>query len=71
MINAYAALEAGGKLVPWQYQPNELGRDEVEIAVDYCGICHSDVSMLDNEWGMSAYPLVAGHEVVGRIILNR
>ena len=67
MINAYAALEAGGKLVPWQYQPNELGRDEVEIAVDYCGICHSDVSMLDNEWGMSAYPLVAGHEVVGRI----
>ena len=67
MINAYAALEAGGKLVKWQYEPGALGRDEVEIAVDYCGICHSDVSMLDNEWGMSAYPLVAGHEVVGRI----
>lgn len=67
MINAYAALEAGGKLVPWQYKPGTLGRDEVEIEVDYCGICHSDVSMLNNEWGMSAYPLVAGHEVVGRI----
>ena len=67
MINAYAALEAGGKLLPWQYEPAALGRDEVEIEVDYCGICHSDISMLNNEWGMSAYPLVAGHEVVGRI----
>ena len=67
MINAYAAMEAGGKLQAWQYEPAPLGPDEVEIEVDYCGICHSDVSMLDNEWGMSAYPLVAGHEVVGRI----
>lgn len=67
MINAYAALEANSKLVPWQYEPGTLGRDDVEIEVDYCGICHSDLSMLNNEWGMSAYPLVAGHEVVGRI----
>ncbi|MDP2713661.1 NAD(P)-dependent alcohol dehydrogenase [Rheinheimera sp.] len=67
MINAYAAPEANAKLVPWQYEPGALGRDDVEIDVDYCGICHSDVSMLNNEWGMSAYPLVAGHEVVGRI----
>ena len=67
MINAYAALDAGGKLVPWQYEPGALGQDEVEIEVDYCGICHSDISMLQNEWGMSDYPLVAGHEVVGRI----
>jgi len=67
MINAYAAMKANSKLVPWQYEPGKLGRDDVEIEVDYCGICHSDVSMLDNEWGMSAYPLVAGHEVVGRI----
>ena len=67
MINAYAALEAGGKLVPWQYNAGALGRNDVEIDVEYCGICHSDISMLDNEWGMSAYPLVAGHEVVGRI----
>uniref|UniRef100_A0A486XHS3 alcohol dehydrogenase (NADP(+)) n=1 Tax=Rheinheimera sp. BAL341 TaxID=1708203 RepID=A0A486XHS3_9GAMM len=67
MINAYAALEAGGDLVPWQYDAGELGRNEVEIAVDYCGICHSDLSMINNEWGMSAFPLIAGHEVVGRI----
>lgn len=69
MINAYAALEAGGDLVPWQYDAGELGRNEVEIAVDYCGICHSDLSMINNEWGMSAFPLIAGHEVVGRISL--
>jgi alcohol/geraniol dehydrogenase (NADP+) len=67
MINAYAALEAKGKLIPWQYEPGPLGSNDVEIDVDYCGICHSDLSMIDNEWGMSAYPLVAGHEVVGRI----
>jgi alcohol/geraniol dehydrogenase (NADP+) len=67
MINAYAAIEARGKLVPWQYEPGPLERNDVEIDVDYCGICHSDISMINNEWGMSAYPLVAGHEVAGRI----
>ncbi|MCC5450136.1 MULTISPECIES: NAD(P)-dependent alcohol dehydrogenase [Gammaproteobacteria] len=67
MINAYAAMKAHGKLEPWQYDPGALARDQVEIDVDYCGICHSDISMLNNEWGMSSYPLVAGHEVVGRI----
>ncbi|KKO49179.1 alcohol dehydrogenase [Arsukibacterium sp. MJ3] len=67
MIKAYAALKAKGELTAWEYDPGTLGRDEVEIEVDYCGICHSDLSMLNNEWGMSSYPLVAGHEVVGRI----
>ncbi|MDP5149056.1 alcohol dehydrogenase catalytic domain-containing protein [Rheinheimera baltica] len=67
MIKAYAALEAKGKLTAWEYEPGELGRHDVEIDVDYCGICHSDLSMLHNEWGMSSFPLVAGHEVVGRI----
>ncbi len=67
MIKAYAALEAGGKLKPFEYDPGPLGQDEVEIDVAHCGICHSDLSMLDNEWGMSRYPLVPGHEVVGTI----
>lgn len=39
----------------------------MEIDVLYCGICHSDLSMIDNEWGMSQYPLVAGHEVIGTV----
>ena len=67
MIKAYAANEAGGKLEPFEYDPGELGAGEVEIEVSHCGICHSDLSMIDNDWGMSQYPLVPGHEVVGTV----
>lgn len=67
MIKAYAAFEAGGKLKPFEYTPAPLGPQEVEIDVEYCGICHSDLSMLDNEWGLSQYPLVPGHEIVGTV----
>ncbi len=67
-VNAFAAHEAGGKLEPFQYELPELGNEQVDIKVHYCGLCHSDLSMLNNEWGMSEYPLVPGHEVVGEII---
>ncbi len=67
MIKAYAAGEAGAKLTRFEYDPGPLGDDEVEIDVLFCGICHSDLSMINNEWGMSEYPLVPGHEVVGVI----
>lgn len=67
MINAYAAHEPGGELKPFEYDPGTLGKDEIEIQVEYCGICHSDLSMLDNEWGITQYPFVPGHEVVGTI----
>ncbi|MDX2243434.1 MAG: NAD(P)-dependent alcohol dehydrogenase [Leptolyngbyaceae cyanobacterium bins.302] len=67
MIKAYAAHEPGGELKPFEYDPGALGQDEVEIQVEYCGICHSDLSMLDNDWGMTQYPFVPGHEVIGTI----
>ncbi len=67
MIKAYAAMSPGATLEPFEYDPGELGRDEVELDVESCGICHSDLSMLDNEWGFSQYPFVGGHEVVGTI----
>ncbi|MEQ9623026.1 NADPH-dependent aldehyde reductase Ahr [Coleofasciculus chthonoplastes] len=67
MIKAYAAHEPGGQLQPFEYDPGSLGDEDVEINVEYCGICHSDLSMLDNEWGMTEYPFVPGHEVVGTI----
>ena len=67
MIKAYAALEPAGLLQPYEYDPGPLGSHEVEIDVQYCGICHSDLSVLDNDWGVSQYPLVPGHEVVGSI----
>ncbi|GAB4342370.1 MAG: NAD(P)-dependent alcohol dehydrogenase [Calditrichia bacterium] len=67
-IKAYAAYEAGGPLKPFEYDPGKLGPDEVELEVKSCGICHSDLSMIDNAWGISRYPLVPGHEVVGTIV---
>ncbi|NNK92902.1 MAG: NAD(P)-dependent alcohol dehydrogenase [Desulfobacterales bacterium] len=68
MIHAYAAFEAGGELRPFEYDPGELRLNDVEIKVDFCGICHSDLSMVDNEWGIAQFPLVPGHEVVGTIV---
>lgn len=67
MIQAFAANSAQSDLEPFQYDAGELKPDEVNIKVEYCGICHSDLSMLDNEWGLTAYPIVPGHEVVGTI----
>jgi len=67
MIKAYAAMEAGGALEPYEFDAGELGRNEVEIAVESCGLCHSDLSMINNDWRASQYPLVAGHEAIGRV----
>ncbi len=68
IIKAWAAQTAGGKLEPFEYDPGPLGDEEVEIAVEYCGICHSDLSLLNNDWGMTRYPFVPGHEAAGRVI---
>jgi uncharacterized zinc-type alcohol dehydrogenase-like protein len=65
MIKAYAALEQGSKLEPFEYDPGSLKSNEVEIDVKHCGICHSDLSMLNNAWGFTQYPFVPGHEVAG------
>ncbi|MEP6670214.1 MAG: NAD(P)-dependent alcohol dehydrogenase [Chthoniobacter sp.] len=67
-IKAYAATSAKSPLTPFEYSPGPLGDEQVDVAVSYCGVCHSDLSMLDNEWGMSVYPLVGGHEVVGKVV---
>jgi alcohol/geraniol dehydrogenase (NADP+) len=62
-----AARSKGETLQPIEFQPGELRADEVEVAVEYCGICHSDLSMLENEWGMTRYPIVPGHEIIGTV----
>ena len=66
-VHAYAATEANGPLEPFEYELGPIGADEVDIAVESCGICHSDLSMLEDAWGMTRYPLVPGHEVIGTI----
>jgi len=67
MIRAYAAHEPGGRLERFDFEPGELKPGEVEIDITACGICHSDLSMLENQWGMSSYPIIPGHEVVGTV----
>ena len=65
MFQAYAASEAKSELKPFEYEPGALASNEVQIKVETCGICHSDLSMLNNDWGISQFPLVPGHEVIG------
>ncbi len=67
-VHAYAAESAGAQLKPFTYELGSLGSEEVDIKIHYCGICHSDLSMLNNEWGMTQYPFVPGHEAVGEVI---
>ena len=67
-FNAYAATTAHGSLQPFSFDPGQIGPEEVEIKVSHCGLCHSDLSMLDNEWGMSQFPFVPGHEVTGTVV---
>jgi len=67
MIKAYAVMEPGGSLQAFEYDPGPLADHDVEILVEHCGICHSDLSMMNNEWGITQYPFVPGHEVIGTI----
>ncbi len=66
-VKAYAAKEISGKLEKFNYQLPEINPEQVDIKVHYCGICHSDLSMLNNEWGNTQYPFVPGHEIVGEV----
>ncbi|HVV48124.1 MAG TPA: NAD(P)-dependent alcohol dehydrogenase [Polyangia bacterium] len=66
-FRAQAALAKGGALEPFSYEPQPLGPNDVEIAVSHCGLCHSDIHLVDDGWGRAIYPLVPGHEIVGTV----
>lgn len=61
----WAASDTSGNLSPFKFSRRETGEKDVRFKVMYCGICHSDLHMIKNEWGMSTYPMVPGHEIVG------
>ena len=63
----YAAKDAQSPLAPHNFTRREPGATEIAIEILYCGVCHSDLHMARNEWGQSIYPLVPGHEIVGRV----
>jgi uncharacterized zinc-type alcohol dehydrogenase-like protein len=66
-IQGLAAHAAGAELLPFRYDPGQLGMHEVEIGITHCGICHSDIHLISNDWGMSQYPFIPGHEVIGTV----
>lgn len=65
---AYAASAPGGILQPWSVERRNLLDSDVHLDILYCGICHSDVSQVNQEWGPVNYPIVPGHEIVGRVL---
>ncbi len=66
-IHGLAAHAAGAQLVPYKYEPGPMQANEVEVRISHCGICHSDIHLIDNDWGLSRYPFVPGHEIVGTV----
>jgi uncharacterized zinc-type alcohol dehydrogenase-like protein len=66
-INCLAAHAAKQQLRPFQYDPPELGPGDVEVKITHCGVCHSDLHLINNEWGISVYPMVPGHEIIGHV----
>jgi uncharacterized zinc-type alcohol dehydrogenase-like protein len=67
LIQGLAAHAAGAELLSFRYETGNLGSQEVEIAITHCGVCHSDLHLIANDWGMSQYPFIPGHEIVGKV----
>ena len=67
-ISAFASHEPKSLLKSFSYEAAELGPQDAEIAISHCGICHSDIHLIDNDWGRSKYPFVPGHEIVGSVV---
>ncbi len=63
----YAAASQSSPLAPWQFDRRDPNPDDVVLAIDYCGICHSDIHQVRGEWGNMLFPMVPGHEIIGRV----
>jgi uncharacterized zinc-type alcohol dehydrogenase-like protein len=66
-VLGYAAKAAGQPLEPFEYAPPELGEYDVRVSVILCGVCHTDIHAVDNYYGITTYPFVPGHEIVGYV----
>ena len=65
---AYAAQSATTPVAPWQFERRALRPDDVDIEILYCGVCHTDIHMTRDEWGGAIFPMVPGHEIIGRVV---
>ncbi|MGF6820346.1 putative zinc-type alcohol dehydrogenase-like protein [Paraburkholderia atlantica] len=68
IINGYAATAPGAALAPFRFPRRYARIDDVVIDIQYCGVCHSDLHQAHNDWGNTRYPVVPGHEIIGRVI---
>lgn len=68
IVTGYAAASPEEKLAPFRFPRRQLRADDVTIDILYCGVCHSDLHQARNDWGTTRYPVVPGHEIVGRVI---
>lgn len=66
-IKSLASMDKGGLLVDFEYDPGVLQNNQIAVKISHCGICHSDLHLMNNDWQNSQYPLVPGHEVIGTI----
>ena len=66
-VKSYAAQNSTAQLGPFIVPRREVGENDVQIEILFCGVCHSDIHQVRNEWGGSIYPMVPGHEIVGRV----
>ncbi len=66
-IRGYATHAAGAELLAFRYEVGPLGADEVDIRISHCGVCRSDLHLMDNDWQVSKFPFVPGHEIVGTV----
>ena len=64
----YAAQSNTSPLAPWNFQRRSIGDHDVLIEIKYCGVCHTDIHFVRNDWGISVYPMVPGHEIIGRVV---
>jgi uncharacterized zinc-type alcohol dehydrogenase-like protein len=66
--SAFAAFDSKSPLGPWNFERRDPGPRDVQIEIQYCGVCHTDIHQVRNEWGGAIYPMVPGHEIVGRVL---
>ncbi len=68
ITKGYAVKDAQSDLMPFTFERREVGPNDVKFQIHFCGVCHSDLHQIRNEWGGSIYPMVPGHEIVGKVL---
>lgn len=67
-VKSYAAQSEGATLAPYNFERRAPRPHDVQIEITHCGVCHTDIHLINNDWGISIYPMVPGHEIVGRVV---